>query len=101
MYKNGRHVRKRDGYVNLTGFFDHPNSQKDGSILEHTLIMSNHLGRPLTKSETVHHKNGNRQDNRLSNLELWSSRQPKGQRVTDKLEYAREIIALYGDYVQP
>ena len=63
--------------------------------------MSNHLGRPLTKSETVHHKNGNRQDNRLSNLELWSSRQPKGQRVTDKLEYAREIIALYGDYVQP
>ena len=36
-------------------------------------------------------------DNRLENLELWSTSQPKGQRVVDKLKWAHEIIALYGD----
>lgn len=58
--------------------------------------MQDYLGRPLLHSETVHHVNGNRSDNRLENLELWSSAQPAGQRVEDKLKWAREIIALYG-----
>lgn len=64
--------------------------------LQHRVIMAEHLGRPLFRHEEPHHKNGVRDDNRLSNLELWSTKQPKGQRVIDKLEYAREIIALYG-----
>lgn len=95
-YKNGRHVRKRDGYVTLSGHQEHPNADRRGEILEHVKVMGDHLGRPLIKGETVHHKNGNRADNRLSNLELWSTKQPKGQRVSDKIQYALEIIALYG-----
>lgn len=75
---------------------DHPNAQKSGRIGEHTLVMSEHIGRPLLKHESVHHKNGQRDDNRLKNLELWSTSQPYGQRVTDKLSWAREIIELYG-----
>jgi len=66
---------------------------------EHRVIMARMIGRPLLPDETVHHKNGNRSDNREENLELWSSRNPKGQRIEDKVRYAREILALYGDGV--
>jgi len=53
------------------------------------------LGRPLRTGETVHHKNGVRDDNRPENLELWSTAQPYGQRVADKILYAKEILSLY------
>lgn len=58
--------------------------------------MEQKLGRDLADEETVHHKNLIRHDNSLSNLELWSGRHPKGARVTDLLEWAEEILALYG-----
>lgn len=62
---------------------------------EHIVVMEERLGRFLLPGETVHHKNGDRADNRDENLELWVRSQPSGQRVDDLVAWAKEIIALY------
>ncbi len=68
---------------------------------EHRIVMEAHLGRELLPHENIHHRNGDRLDNRIQNLELWSRQQPSGQRVTDKLRWAHELIHSYsGTLVQ-
>lgn len=71
---------------------------------QHTIRMEELLGRPLVKGETVHHVNGDRADNttdgpivgfRSGNLELWSKAQPAGQRVADKVAFAKAILLRY------
>lgn len=60
-------------------------------VHEHREAMEAHLGRALVRSESVHHRNGDRTDNRLENLELWFSAQPSGQRVDDLIQYMVDV----------
>lgn len=39
-------------------------------VMEHRELMEKHLGRKLTYDEIVHHRNENKLDNRLDNLEI-------------------------------
>lgn len=59
-----------------------------GWIAEHRLVMARSLGRPLRADELVHHVNNDPSDNRLANLELWTSDgakagHPNGRRAAD------------------
>jgi Zn finger protein HypA/HybF involved in hydrogenase expression len=69
------------GYV-LVYQPDDPRSY-GGYVMEHRMVMESCLGRLLVPHETIHHKNGIRDDNRIENLELWSSVHPNGTRYND------------------
>lgn len=72
-WKGGRVKRgHKSGYIAI---FDdtHPYKDCDNYVLEHRLVMERHIGRVLLPIEVVHHINGNKTDNRIENLMLFSN----------------------------
>ncbi len=99
------HERERRGAKKMPEI-GHESTDKDGYVRvkigegrnwqdKHRLVMEQKLGRKLESFENVHHKNGVRNDNSESNLELWITKQPKGQRPEDLIEYAEWILKIY------
>lgn len=86
-------IASGNGYV-LVWAPDHPHAQRK-RVFEHRLVMEAHLGRLLLPGETIHHKNGVRDDNRIENLELFSATHPRGARVSDQVEWAVSVLSIY------
>lgn len=73
-WKGGRY-KKKLGYIVLN-LPDHPKSTRNNhEVYEHRVVVEKHIGRFLKGSECVHHINGKRDDNRISNLMLFKNAQ--------------------------
>ena len=76
-WAGGRH-KNEEGYVRIhlatlsatERLLAEPMTGYGNYLLEHRWVMAKHLGRPLTEDEVVHHRNGIKDDNHLSNLQL-------------------------------
>ena len=64
-WRGGKQIAGK-GYVRV--YFPNHSKSYRNKVYEHRLVIENYLGRELKNGEEIHHVNGNKTDNRLSNL---------------------------------
>lgn len=80
-WQGGRHTDEH-GYVRLW-------QRSQGKLRrEHRIVMEQVIGRPLARNEEVHHRNGDKSDNRPENLEILSSAEHR------RLHNSQRVCAL-------
>lgn len=72
--KMGLSIKWKHTYISVQGYLIDCSDRKH-KIQVHRKVMEDYLGRKLTKDEIVHHKNGNKLDNRIENLEILSRKE--------------------------
>lgn len=87
----GRRTTAINGYI-LVKDYEHPNRNSHDYVLEHVLVMSEYLGRPIAKGEIVHHIDGDRSNNSIDNLYLCESRKAHSQVHYSLVELARSLL---------
>ena len=67
-------------------------ARANGYVPEHRLKVAKELGRPLTSTEVVHHKDHDNHNNDLSNLELWPNNRLHKLAEGDREQYLSERL---------
>lgn len=72
----GSKIIEKSGYIQVYvgPNYDYKYSH-GGRIREHTFVMQEHIGRKLRKDEVVHHIDGNKINNDISNLDLCTTKE--------------------------
>lgn len=90
--KYGGHTKKRDdGYIKVY-CPSNPGATKDGYMMEHILVMEEHIGRALKEDEVVHHINHIRDDNRIENLQLMTFKEHAALHMRERWKKKKEDI---------
>lgn len=84
-WRGGKFIQ--NGYIRVWAHPDHPfykmatklGHSQNAYFLQHRLVVAESIGRPLSRNETVHHKNGITTDNHIENLELRQGAHGPGQ----------------------
>ena len=79
----GHKKKRNDGYIYVY-FPKHPESNAEGYVMEHRLIMEAQIGRPIRKGEVVHHINHDKSDNRIENLQLMTFKEHSGLHMKER-----------------
>jgi uncharacterized protein (DUF1330 family) len=73
---------------------NHPLATTTGYVMEHRLVMENHLCQYLSKYDEVHHINGNRADNRIENLVCLSRPQHRSMTTHTVSDEVKKRISI-------